>query len=181
MHQQAHEVLPALLQALHIDVQQAPPWLFGHSDGASIALLHAAQHPVAGVVVVAPHLFVEDLSLASIAQARKAYTEGTLKAGLAKYHDEPDSAFHGWNDVWLSPAFRHWNIEAQIAGISAPLLAVQGVDDEYGTLAQVRNIRAQVPQAQVLEIASCGHSPHRDQPQVLIAAVRAFVQDHRPT
>lgn len=180
MHQQAHEVLPALLRALHIDAQQQPPWLFGHSDGASIALLHAAQHPVAGVVVVAPHLFVEDISLASIAQARIAYTEGTLKAGLAKYHDEPDSAFYGWNHIWLSPGFRSWNIEADIAGIGAPLLAVQGEDDEYGTLAQIRNIRPLVPQAQLLEIPSCGHSPHRDQPQVLIAAVRAFVQDHRP-
>lgn len=181
MHQQAHEVLPALLQALHIDVKQTPPWLFGHSDGGSIALLHAARHPVAGVVVMAPHLFVEDVSVASIAQARVAYTEGGLKAGLAKYHDAPDSAFYGWNDVWLSPAFRGWNIEAEITGISAPLLAVQGVDDEYGTLAQIRNIQPQVPQAQLLEIAACGHSPHRDQPEVLIAAVRAFVQEHRPS
>jgi pimeloyl-ACP methyl ester carboxylesterase len=181
MHQQAHEVLPALLQALGIDAHRQPPWLFGHSDGGSIALLHAAQHPVAGVVVVAPHLFVEDISLTSIAQARTAYTEGALKPGLAKYHDDPDSAFYGWNDVWLSPAFRPWNIEADIASISAPLLAVQGVDDEYGTLAQIRNIRPRVPQAQLLEIPACGHSPHRDQPQVLIAAVRAFVQDHRPS
>lgn len=181
MHQQAHEVLPALMQALHIGAQAQPPWLFGHSDGGSIALLHAARHPVAGVVVVAPHLFVEALSVASIAQARTAYLEGKLKAGLAKYHDNADSAFYGWNDVWLSPAFRHWNIEAEIASISAPLLAVQGVDDEYGTLAQIRNIRPQVPQAQLLEIPVCGHSPHRDQPQALINAVRAFVQDHRPS
>ena len=181
MHRQAHEVLPALLRALGIDVREQPPWLFGHSDGGSIALLHAASHPVAGVAVVAPHLFVEDVSVASIQQARQAYTHGKLKAGLAKYHDDPDSAFHGWNDVWLSPAFRSWNIEAQIAGITAPLLAVQGEDDEYGTLAQIRNIQAQVPRAQLLEIPRCGHSPHRDQPQRLIDAVRAFVAEHRPS
>ena len=179
MHRQAHEVLPALLQALHINVQQQPPWLFGHSDGASIALLHAAKHPVAGVVVVAPHLFVEEVSVASIEQARMAYAQGSLKAGLAKYHDEPDSAFYGWNDVWLSPAFRSWNIEADIAGITAPLLAAQGVDDEYGTLAQIRRIPPAVPQAQLLEIAACGHSPHRHQPQVLTDAVAAFLRQHR--
>lgn len=183
MHRQAHEVLPALLQALGIEATQQPLWLFGHSDGGSIALLyaaqHAAQHALAGVVVVAPHLFVEDVSVASIAQARVAFTEGSLKAGLAKYHDHPDSAFFGWNDVWLSPAFRRWSIEADIAVISTPLLAVQGVDDEYGTLAQIRCISQAVPHTQLLELAGCRHSPHRDQPQVLIDAVVAFIRQHR--
>ena len=178
MHQQAHEVLPALLQALHIDVTQRPPWLCGHSDGGSIALLHAARHAAAGLVVVAPHLFVEDVSVASIRQARTAYTSGTLKAGLAKYHDEPDSAFYGWNDIWLSPAFRPWNIEADIAGISSPLLAVQGVDDEYGTLAQIRHIPRAVPHAQLLEMPDFRHSPHRDQPQAVLAAVTDFLARH---
>jgi pimeloyl-ACP methyl ester carboxylesterase len=181
MHQQAHEVLPALLQALQVEVAARPPWLFGHSDGASIALLHAAAQPVAGVVVVAPHLFVEEVSLASIAQARRAYTEGGLKAGLAKYHADPDSAFYGWNDVWLSPAFRGWNIEAELAGIRAPLLAVQGVDDEYGTLAQIRNIALHLPQARLLELPACGHSPHRDQAPALLAAVTAFMHEHSPS
>ena len=177
MHRQAHEVLPALLQALDIDVQRRPPWLLGHSDGGSIALLHAARHPVAGAVVVAPHLFVEDVSVASIEQARLAYTQGALKAGLAKYHDDPDSAFFGWNGIWLDSAFRSWNIERDIVGISAPLLAVQGVDDEYGTLAQVRDIAKAVPHARLLEIPDCGHSPHRDHPQVLIDATRAFLRE----
>ena len=179
MHRQAHEVLPALLQALHVEVKKQPPWLFGHSDGASIALLHAARQPVAGLVVVAPHLFVEDVSVASIQQARAAYAGGALKAGLARYHDAPDSAFHGWNDVWLSAAFRAWNIEADVAGITAPLLAVQGVDDEYGTLAQIHRIPLAVPHAQLLEIPACRHSPHRDQPQALTDAVAAFVRQHR--
>jgi pimeloyl-ACP methyl ester carboxylesterase len=179
MHRQAHEVLPALLQALGVDAQATPPWLLGHSDGGSIALLHAARHPVAGAVVVAPHLFVEEVSVASIEQARIAYEQGALKPGLAKYHDDPDSAFFGWNDVWLSPAFRAWNIEAEIAPITAPLLAVQGVADEYGTLAQIRQIAPRVPHAQLLEIPDCGHSPHRDHPQVLIDAVYRFLQQHR--
>ena len=179
MHRQAHEVLPALLQVLNVDVQKSPPWLLGHSDGGSITLLHAAAHPVAGCVVVAPHIFVEDLSLASIVVARQAYAEGPLREGLARYHDDADSAFHGWNGAWLNPAFRDWNIEADIAPIRCPVLAVQGVDDAYGTLAQIRNIQAQVPQTQLLELPHCGHSPHRDQPQALIDATVAFMARHR--
>jgi pimeloyl-ACP methyl ester carboxylesterase len=172
MHRQAHEVLPALLAALDVS---APPWLFGHSDGGSIALLHAARHAVAGVVAVAPHCFVEDLSIASIERARSAYAQGDLRLRLARHHDDPDSAFQGWNGIWLDPAFRDWNIEAELATITAPLLAVQGEDDEYGTLEQVRSIPRRAPQAQVVEIAHCGHSPHRDQPQALQDAVVAFM------
>src|SRR5690242_14687632 len=130
MHRQAHEVLPALLRALQIE----RPWLFGHSDGGSIALLHAARHPVAGLVVVAPHVFVEDLSVTSIEAARVAYETTDLRARLARHHADPDSAFRGWNDIWLDPAFRDWNIEADIEPIRAPVLAVQGEDDEYGSL-----------------------------------------------
>src|SRR6187455_3239462 len=121
MAEQANEVLPALFAAVGIE----RPWLFGHSDGATIALLHAARHPVAGVVAVAPHLFVEDVSIASIENARTAYEAGDLRRGLAKYHDDPDSAFRGWNDAWLAPEFRDWNIEAEVATIACPLLAVQ--------------------------------------------------------
>ena len=166
--------------------------LFGVVVGALVALLWARPAMLLGgepprlTYLVTAHQrgivgYRDPVGVISPDASRIAYTEGTLKAGLAKYHDEPDSAFYGWNDVWLSPAFRRWNIEAQIAGISAPLLAVQGVDDEYGTLAQIRNIKPQVPQAQLLEIPACRHSPHRDQPQLLIAAVLAFVQDHRPS
>jgi pimeloyl-ACP methyl ester carboxylesterase len=176
MHRQAHEVLPALLQALHVDAERDPPWLFGHSDGASIALLHAARFAsrVAGAIVLAPHIVVEDLSVESIEQARTAYTETDLRARLARYHDDPDSAFWGWNRIWLHPAFRQWSIEAELAAITCPLLAVQGLDDEYGTLDQIRGIARRVPQAQLLELADCGHSPHRDQADALIAAVAAF-------
>ena len=178
MHRQAHEVLPALLQALHVE---APYWLIGHSDGGSIALLHAARYPqqVAGAIVVAPHILVEDVSVASIEQARIAYESTDLKARLGRYHDDPDSAFYGWNRIWLHPPFRHWSIEAEIATIRVPLLAVQGVDDEYGTLEQIRGIQRLVPHTQLLELDRCGHSPHRDQPQALIDAARAFIHHLR--
>jgi len=174
MHRQAHEVLPALLAALGLE----RPWLFGHSDGASIALLHAARYPVAGVVAVAPHVFVEGVSVTSIEAARAAYETTDLRARLARHHDDPDSAFRGWNDVWLDPAFRGWNIEEEIEPIRCPLLAVQGEDDEYGTLAQVRAIARRVPQTELLVIPHCGHSPHRDQPEVLIREAGRFIVRH---
>ena len=178
MHRQALEVLPALLAALKIDTLRDKPWLFGHSDGGSIALLHAANFParVAGCIVLAPHILVEELSVASIAQARQAYLDTDLRARLARHHDDPDSAFWGWNDIWLHPPFRTWTIESEIAAITGPLLAVQGLDDEYGTLEQIRGIARRVPQTQRLELPACGHSPHRDQPEALIAAATAFIQ-----
>jgi pimeloyl-ACP methyl ester carboxylesterase len=182
MHRQAHEVLPALLQALDVDTAAQPPWLFGHSDGGSIALLHAARFPqrVAGAIVLAPHIRVEDLSVASIARARSAYLETDLRARLARHHDDPDSAFWGWNDIWLHPPFRHWSIEEEIAAITCPLLAVQGLDDEYGTLEQIRGIARRVPATRLLELPDCGHSPHRDQPQALIAAATRFIHPPEP-
>ena len=177
MHRQAEEVLPALLAKLGVDEERDPPWLFGHSDGGSIALLHAAAFPrrVAGAIVLAPHIMVEDLSVTSIAKAREAYLSTDLKARLARYHDDPDSAFWGWNDIWLHPPFRQWSIERELAAITCPVLAVQGLDDEYGTLAQIRGIAQRAPQTRLLELPACGHSPHRDQPDRLIEAVRAFV------
>ncbi|WP_088284370.1 alpha/beta fold hydrolase [Ideonella sp. A 288] len=180
MHRQAHEVLPALLAALGVDTAVDRPWLFGHSDGGSIALLHAARYAdrVRGAIVVAPHIVVEDLSVASIEQARRAYEDTDLRQRLARYHDDPDSAFWGWNRIWLHPPFRQWSIEAEIAAIACPLLAVQGVDDEYGTLEQIRGIARRVPHTQLLELPACGHSPHRDQPDALIAAVTAFLTRH---
>jgi len=178
LHQQAHELLPALLAALQVPVQAEPPWLFGHSDGGSIALLHAARWPqqVAGLVLLAPHILVEELSITSIAQAREAYRQGELRQRLARHHADVDGAFWGWNNIWLHPDFRAWNITHQLSTITCPLLAVQGLDDEYGTLAQIEGIAAQVPQTRLLTLPACGHSPHRDQPQALIAAVQQLVQ-----
>jgi pimeloyl-ACP methyl ester carboxylesterase len=180
MHRQAHEVLPALLKALGIDTLARPPWLFGHSDGGSIALLYAARFPqqIAGAIVVAPHILVEDLSVTSIEMAKVAYLDTDLRARLARYHDDPDSAFWGWNSVWLHPPFREWSIEEEVASIVCPLLAVQGLDDEYGTLEQVHGIARRAPQAELLELSHCGHSPHRDQPERLIAAATAFIRRH---
>jgi pimeloyl-ACP methyl ester carboxylesterase len=182
MHRQAQEVLPALLEALGVDADREPPWLLGHSDGGSIALLYAAAFPrrVAGAIVLAPHILVEDLSVTNIAKAREAYLTTDLKARLARYHDDPDSAFWGWNDIWLHPPFRDWSIEAELAAITCPLLAVQGLDDEYGTLAQIRGIADRVASAELLELPACGHSPHRDQPQALIRAVVDFVKQRPP-
>jgi pimeloyl-ACP methyl ester carboxylesterase len=180
MHRQALEVLPALLQALGIDAATDKPWLFGHSDGGSIALLFAAAYAdqVAGCILLAPHIEVEDLALTSIAQARQAYVESDLRSRLARHHDEPDSAFWGWNDIWLHPQFRHWSIAAEISAVRCPLLAVQGLDDEYGTLEQIRGIARRAPQTQLLELPACGHSPHRDQPDTLITAATAFIEQH---
>jgi len=178
MHRQAYEVLPALLDALGV---QRPVWLLGHSDGGSIALLHAARYPqrVAGLVLMAPHIFVEDISIRGIERARSEYKNGNLRAGLAKYHDAPDSPFWGWNDIWLSPSFRQWNITDEVRGIRCPILAIQGLDDAYGTLAQIRGIAECVQAATLLELPHCGHSPHRDQADAVIAAARHFLTKHQ--
>jgi pimeloyl-ACP methyl ester carboxylesterase len=177
MHRQAFEVLPALLKALGIDTEKDKPWLFGHSDGGSIALLFAARYPsnIAGLIVVAPHIFVEDASISSIEAAKMAYQTTDLRSKLARFHDDVDSAFWGWNDIWLNPAFRHWNLTQAIKTITCPLLAVQGLDDEYGTLEQIHGIKRVLPATQLLELADCGHSPHRDQPDALIDACVSFI------
>ena len=171
MHRQAHEVLPALLQALQID---EAPWLFGHSDGGSIALLYATRHACAGLMVLAPHIMVEEVSVTSIAAAKDAYDNTELRQRLARYHDDVDSAFGGWNRIWLAPEFRHWSIESELHSIRCPMLAIQGLNDEYGSLAQIRQIQHHVPHTQLLEIEDCGHSPHRDQTQVLTRACLDF-------
>ncbi len=179
MHRQAHEVLPAFFDALGIT---EAPWLLGHSDGGSIALLYAARFPdaVRGLVLMAPHIFVEDVTIENIELAREAYRNTDLPAKLGRYHDDADSAFWGWNRIWLHPPFRQWNIEAEIGSIRAPVLAIQGVDDEYGTLEQIRGIARRVPDTQVLELPACGHSPHRDQPEAVIAAATAFIAQTGP-
>jgi pimeloyl-ACP methyl ester carboxylesterase len=181
MHAQARDVLPRLLATLGVDAGRSKPWLFGHSDGGSIALIYAATFPraVGGVIAAAPHIFVEDISVASIAAARDAYRTTTdLRKKLARYHDDVDSAFWGWNDVWLDPRFRTWSIEALLPRLQCPILAIQGEDDEYGTLAQVEGIRRHVPGTELVVLRDCGHSPHRDQPAALTHAVTDFIGRH---
>lgn len=178
MHAQAEQVLPALLAALDIDATVDKPWLLGHSDGGSIALLYAARFPqrLAGAVLMAPHILVEDRSVASIEAAREAYRSTDLPQRLARHHDDADRAFWRWNRIWLDPAFRSWSIEAELDAIRCPLLAIQGLDDEYGTLAQIRGIAARVPGTRLLELPDCRHSPQRDQPQAVIDAVCTLMQ-----
>ena len=171
MHREALEVLPRLLARLGIE----RPVLVGHSDGGTIALIHAAAHPVTACVVMAPHVMVEDISVQSIDEARRAFETTDLPDRLSRYHDDVKVAFWQWNDVWLSPAFRDFDIRGEIGGITAPLLAIQGVDDAYGTMAQIDDIARAVPQAQLVKLAACGHSPHRDQPALVNEAITRFL------
>ena len=175
MHRQAHEVLPAFFEAIGL---KEKPWLFGHSDGGSISLLYASHFPqrVAGLVLLAPHIFVEDLTVANIDQARVAWLETDLPKKLARYHDDAEATFWGWNHIWLHPPFRQWNIEAGLDAIRCPVLAIQGIDDEYGTLRQIRGIAERVPRTRLLELPNCGHSPHRDQPEQVIVAAVSFIE-----
>jgi pimeloyl-ACP methyl ester carboxylesterase len=179
---QAREVLPALLDALGLDAaERARMWVIGHSDGGSIALLYASAFPdaLAGAVAIAPHVFVEDVSVESIAQAKTAYEQTDLRVKLSRHHADVDSAFYGWNDIWLNPAFRAWNIVDALPAIRCPLLAVQGHDDHYGTMAQIDTIAEQVPHAQLVKLDACGHSPHRDAPAALNASIAAFFEATR--
>ena len=173
MHDEALVVLPELLDQIGI----ARPILVGHSDGGSIALIHAGARirPVAAVVTLAAHVLVEDISVASIAAAKVAYESTDLRAKLARHHADVDSAFRGWNDIWLHPDFRAWNIEEYLPGIACPVLAIQGEDDEYGTMEQMRRIGAQVRDVELVELEDCRHSPHKDQPEAVQDAIRRFV------
>jgi pimeloyl-ACP methyl ester carboxylesterase len=153
------------------------PVLVGHSDGATIALLHASRHPVTACIAMAPHVFVEEVALRSIAQARDAYLQHGLRDRLSRHHQDVDCAFWQWNDVWLSDAFRSFDMRTDCRRIRSPLMLVQGKDDEYGTLAQLDEIEAAAPQAVRLELDACGHSPHRDQPEALTHGLDAFLRD----
>ncbi len=169
-HEEALDVLPELLAQL----RAADPILVGHSDGGSIALIHAGHRPVTGLVTLAAHAFVEDVSLAAIAQARRAFTEGDLRERLARHHRDPNAAFHGWCDVWLDPEFATWQLDADLAAISAPTLVIQGRDDAYGTLAQVDRIAGAVRGPVTRLVLAGGHTPHLEHPAAVIAAITAF-------
>jgi pimeloyl-ACP methyl ester carboxylesterase len=174
MQREALESLPELLHQLDI----ARPILIGHSDGASIALIYAgAGHPVQALVAMAPHVFVEDVSIASIAAAKRAFESSDLPQKLARHHSDAAKTFYGWNDVWLAPGFRSWNIERFLPAIKCPLLAIQGHEDEYGSMAQVDAIARQVSgPVEVLKLGQCGHSPQRDQPEIVVGACVEFVR-----
>ena len=177
MHDEALVVLPHLLDELRI----SNPILFGHSDGASIALIHAggSDRAVAGVVALAPHVMVEDISVTSIAATRRAYQTTDLRERLARYHENVDGAFWGWNDIWLSAEFRSWDIGDYLPRIRCGILAIQGEDDEYGTMAQIERIASAAPHADLVRLAACGHSPHRDQPAAVLHRVTRWLQSSR--
>lgn len=173
MHREAAIVLPELLRVL--DVER--PLLIGHSDGASIALLYAGRgHDVAGLVCIAPHVFVEDESITGIEAAREQFETTDMASRMARYHDDPDATFRGWNDVWSSPGFRSWNIEASLPAITAPVLVVQGTADQYGTMAQAEAIRAGVSgECRVMAVDGAGHAPHLEAHGSVVREVADFI------
>jgi pimeloyl-ACP methyl ester carboxylesterase len=174
MHDEALIAWPELRQVLGLD----DVVLVGHSDGASIALIHAGsgRWPVRALILEAPHVFTEDMGIAAIDEARIAYDAADLRQRLARYHGDVDGAFRGWCDAWLDPAFRAWTIEEYLSGIACPVLAIQGADDQYGTLAQLDAIeRGVVGPVETLVLSDCKHSPHRDQEAAVLAAMAGFV------
>jgi Predicted hydrolases or acyltransferases (alpha/beta hydrolase superfamily) len=176
MTREAVDVLPEVLDAIGFEHGV----LMGHSDGATIAGIYAGSvedFRVRGIVLMAPHFFTEEGGLDSIAKAKIAFEAGELKERMAKYHDDPDATFHGWNDAWLDPAFREWNVADVIDYWRIPCLVIQGEDDQYGTLAQVEEAetRSYAPVDTVI-LPGCGHAPQTDKPDETLAAVAEFCE-----
>jgi pimeloyl-ACP methyl ester carboxylesterase len=175
---EAVDVLPKVLDAIGV----TRGMLVGHSDGATIAALHAAHFPdsgIAGITLMAPHFFVEDIAVEGVKRALAAYEGGPLRARLARYHDDVDGAFHGWNDTWRNPDFRGWSIETDLDRIVTPVLAIQGRGDEYGTLKQFDPLRERLRGAYRERILDdCGHIPFMDKPDETIAAIADFARSN---
>jgi pimeloyl-ACP methyl ester carboxylesterase len=174
-HYEALEVLPRVLDALAAE----QPVLVGHSDGASIALIHAAHHVVSALVLIAPHVFVEEVTVREIARTREQYLSGGLRERMARHHDDPDAAFWGWCDVWLDPEFRAWNLEAEAAQVSAPTLLIQGAEDPYGSLEQIDRIAARVRGPVERLVLPGGHSPHLEHEAAVVEAIERFLSATR--
>jgi pimeloyl-ACP methyl ester carboxylesterase/ribosomal protein S18 acetylase RimI-like enzyme len=170
MHEEALEVLPELLASLDL----RDPILVGHSDGASIALIYAAHHAVAGVVAIAPHAFVEEICLAEIRRSRDAYEQTDLRERMSRHHRDPDAAFFGWNDVWLDPDFPNWAITDELERITCPLLLIQGTRDQYGTMAQLDTIERLAAGPVRRVHLDCEHSPPTELPDETVAAIAEF-------
>ena len=171
MHDEALIALPELLAAHGIE----RPALVGHSDGGSIALIHASRHPVEKLVLLAPHVFVEDISVASIEEARTTFETTDLRDRMARYHRDPERTFRLWNDIWLAPEFRDWNIEDVLPSVTAPTLVIQGAHDQYGTLAQVDAIERGVAGPFARAILDARHAPHLEAPEQTLAAAAEFL------
>jgi pimeloyl-ACP methyl ester carboxylesterase len=174
MHEEAREVLPKVLSAIGF----RRGLLLGHSDGASIAAIYAGSvqdHRVRGLVLIAPHFFTEDMGIAEIARAQEAYATTDLRQKLARWHADVDNAFRGWNDAWLDPAFRSWDITEPLAYIRVPVLIVQGEDDQYGTQRQIEVAQEECYcPVEVALYRGVRHSPHREAPALLLASVSEF-------
>ena len=183
MHHEAQVVLPEILRQFQIE----RPILLGHSDGASIAIIFAGSgaasasaagaHPqqVRALILEAPHVFVEDFGLQSIANIRTLFESTDLPKKLARYHDHVEEVFFGWNNIWLDPTFRQWNIDKYSSAITCPVLIIQGENDKYGTQAQVQSIQRQIPAAQSRILPDCGHNPHRDHPNLTRDTMAKFI------
>jgi pimeloyl-ACP methyl ester carboxylesterase len=176
MHEEALDVLPAVIERFELEEVV----LFGHSDGASIAVVYAGAllAPVRALVLEAPHVFVEPICIESIARMAEAYGKTRLRERLSRYHGgNTDSMFRTWTDVWLTPEFRQWNIEEYLPAIESSVLVVQGEDDEYGTARQVEAVVTQVSgPAESLVLARCGHSPHSDQQDEVLEVAGRFIR-----
>ncbi len=174
MHHEAQVVLPEILERAGIE----RPLLLGHSDGASIAILYAGMFPESptGLILEAPHVFVEDITVTSIAQARVLYNETDLPQRLGRYHTNVDSLFWGWNNIWLDPRFRDWNIEPYLDSIRCPVLVLQGAQDEYGTVKQVEAIQRRLPSTSAIILDDCKHAPHRDRSEATLSAISQFLR-----
>jgi pimeloyl-ACP methyl ester carboxylesterase len=175
MHHEGEVVLPELLDKLGI----ARPILLGHSDGGSIALIFAGRYPrrPRALILEAPHIFVEELGVTSITKAKLNYQATELQRKLKRYHEHADATFWGWNDIWLDPQFRSWNIEEYLPAIRCPILCIQGEEDEYGTVRQLEAIKAGAQATQILLLRNCKHSPHRDQPEATLQRIVQFVAE----
>ena len=171
-HEEALEVLPELLAGLGA----VQPILIGHSDGGSIALIHAGRHPVTALALLAPHVVVEDITVDAIRETRRRYLDGDLRERLSPHHDDVDAAFWGWCGVWLDPEFRAWSLEADAGRVTAPTLLIQGEDDPYGTLDQLDRIEARVRGPVQRLVVPGGHSPHLEAPAEVVAAIAAFIE-----
>ena len=171
MHDEALDVLPELLRVTGV----REPVLVGHSDGGSIALIHASAHPVSALVLLAPHVFVEDLSVASITEARETFETTDLGERMARYHRDAEATFRLWNDIWLAPEFRSWNIEDVLPEVTAPVLLIQGEHDQYGTLAQLDAIERGVSAPVERVVLEARHAPHLEAPEATLAAAAAFI------
>ncbi len=179
MHDEALQVLPELLDRLGIE----RTLLLGHSDGASIAAIFAGAYPerCAGLILEAPHFFVEPESIEAIAAIGERYrSDAALRERIARHHRNGDRTFFGWNDIWLHRDFREWNIAEYVVGIVAPMLVVQGTEDEYGTFEQLARLAEIAPgDLDRCLLARCGHAPHRDRPELFTALVRAWLAERR--